>query len=72
MELKTCRRVKAKARVAWHEIKWNDRLLLCAVPKLVNVISDPERISGQTYGMNLLLAHGYGLASFSGAILYLH
>jgi len=57
--LKTYSRVKAKARVAWHEIKWNVKLLFRVVPKLVNVISDPERISGQTCGMNLLQAHGF-------------
>ncbi|MCY1722098.1 hypothetical protein OU798_17225 [Prolixibacteraceae bacterium Z1-6] len=50
--------VWAKARVAWHVIKWNAKLLLCAVPKLVNAMSGPERISGKTNGMNLLQAHG--------------
>ena len=48
----------AKARVAWHVVRRNAKLLLSAVPKLVNAMSGPERISEQTNGMSLLKALG--------------
>lgn len=61
--LVVCRRGLAKASVAWHGVKRNAKLLLRAVPKFVNAMSGPERISGQTNGMNLLQAHGCGVKS---------